>query len=70
MEIGGAELNMGVSKSEDDENELTMTLKIVVYGMDSLETAEAVYHRLRTTLVDIVPQLEQAEIKTNKGPLN
>ena len=70
MEIEGAELNMDVAKSEDGENELTMTLKIVVYGMDSLETAEAVCHRLTATLLDMVPQLEPAEIKTNKGPLN
>ena len=70
MEIGGAEFNMGVAKSEDGKKEVTMALKIVVYGMDSLETAEAVCHRLTTTLLDMDPELELAEIKNNKSALN
>jgi len=46
------------------------TPKIVVYGMEDLETAEAVFERISATLIDMDPELKMAEVKGDKSNLN
>ena len=70
VEIGGAEFTIGVSKSTDNPDDQSLALKIVVYGMDSLETTENVLERLAQTLLDIDPELHLEEIKGEKSDLN
>ena len=69
MQIGGAEFTMGVSRETNDTGNFAMALKIVVFGMDTMETAQAVYERLSTILIDMDPELEIAEVKGDKAYL-
>ncbi len=64
------EFTMGVSKETTDPDNMKMALKIVVYGMDSLETAQIVFERISATLLNLDPHLELAEIKGEKTALN
>jgi hypothetical protein len=70
VEIGGAEFTIGVSNSTDDPDDRSLALKMVIYGMDSLETTENVLERLAQTLLDIDPELQLQEIKGEKSDLN
>ena len=70
VEIGGAEFTIGVSKSTDDPDDQSLALKIVVYGMDSLETTENVLERLFQTLQDIDPELQLQESNKEKSALH
>ena len=47
-----------------------MALKIVVFGMDTMQTSQAVFERLSSTLLEIDPELEIAEAKGDKANLN
>ena len=69
MQIGGAEFTMGVSKN-NTPGDVSTALKIVVYGMEDLETAQAVFERISATLIDMDPELELAEVKGDKSNLN
>ena len=64
------EFTMGVSKETTNPNDMKMALKIVVYGMDSLETAQTVFERISDTLLNLDPHLELAEIKGEKTAIN
>ena len=70
VEIGGAEFTIGVSQNTEDSVDRSLALKVVIYGMDSLETADIVLERMLSTLVDIDPQLEMAELKYDKAAMN
>ena len=70
MEIGGAEFVMGVSKDTTDPDDVTMALKLVVYGMDSMETAQTVFEKLSQTLLSMDSQLELSEIKGDQTHIN
>ena len=70
MIIGGAEFVMGISREPENTGTPTMALKLVIYGMDGLETAQTVFERLSATLLDMDPQLELAEIKGDKYSVN
>ncbi|MDC0190224.1 hypothetical protein OAJ77_03225 [Rhodospirillales bacterium] len=70
VEIGGAEFTIGVSKSTDNPDDQSLALKIVVYGMDSLETTENVLERLFQTLQDIDPELQLQESNKEKSALH
>ena len=70
MEIGGAEFVMGVSKDTNDPHDFTMALKLVVYGMDSMETAQTVFEKLSQTLLSMDSQLELSEIKGDQTHIN
>ena len=69
MQIGGVEFTMGVSKN-NTPGDVSTALKIVVYGMKDLETAQAVFERISATLIDMDPELEMAEVKGDKSNLN
>ena len=69
MQIGGVEFTMGVSKN-NPPGDVSTALKIVVYGMEDLETAQAVFERISATLIDMDPELEMAEVKGDKSNLN
>ena len=69
MQIGGVEFTMGVSKN-NAPGDVSTALKIVVYGMEDLETAQAVFERISATLIDMDPGLEMAEVKGEKSNLN
>ena len=69
MQIGGAEFTMGVARDNAPGN-VSTALKIIVYGMEDLETAQAVFERISATLMDIDPELEIAEVKGDKAKLN
>ena len=69
MQIGGVEFTMGVSKN-NAPGDISTALKIVVYGMEDLETARAVFERISATLIDMDPELEMAEVKGDKSNLN
>ena len=69
MQIGGVEFTMGVTK-HDAPGDVSTALKIVVYGMKDLETAQAVFERISATLIDMDPELEIAEVKGPKSNLN
>ena len=69
MQIGGGEFTMGVTK-HDAPGDVSTALKIVVYGMKDLETAQAVFERISATLIDMDPELEIAEEKGVKSNLN
>ena len=69
MQIGGVEFTMGVSKN-NSPGDASTALKIVVYGMEDLETAQAVFERISATLIDMDPELEMAEVKGDKSNLN
>ena len=69
MQIGGVEFTMGITKHNAPGN-VTTALKIVVYGMGDLETAQAVFERISATLIDMDPELEMAEVKGDKSNLN
>ena len=70
MQIGGAEFTMGVSRETNDTGNYSMALKIVVFGMDTMQTSQAVFERLSSTLLEIDPELEIAEAKGDKANLN
>lgn len=70
MEIGGAEFVMGVSKDTNAPDDFTMALKLVVYGMDSMETAQTVFEKLSQTLLSMDSQLELSEIKGDQTHIN
>ena len=70
MEIGGAEFVMGVSKDTNDPDDFTMALKLEVYGMDSMETAQTVFEKLSQTLLSMDSQLELSEIKGDQTHIN
>ena len=70
MQIGGAEFTMGVSRETNDTGNYSMALKIVVFGMDTMETAHAVFERISATLVDMDPELEIADVEGVKSNLN
>ena len=69
MQIGGVEFTMGVSKN-NAPRDVSTALKIVIYGMEDLETAQAVFERISATLIDMDPELEIAEVKGDKSNLN
>ena len=69
MQIGGVEFTMGVSKNKAP-GDVSTALKIVVYGLEDLETAQAVFERISATLIDMDPELEMAEVKGDKSNLN
>ena len=69
MQIGGVEFTMGVSK-KNAPGDVSTALKIVVYGMEDLETAQAVFERISATLIDMDPELEIAEVKGDKSNLH
>ena len=69
MQIGGVEFTMGVSKN-NAPGDVSTALKIVVYGMEDLETAQAVFERISATLIDMDPELKMAEVKGDKSNLN
>ena len=69
MQIGGVEFTMGVSKN-NSPGDVSTALKIVVYGMEDLETAQAEFERISATLIDMDPELEMAEVKGDKSNLN
>ena len=69
MQIGGVEFTMGVSKN-NAPGDVSTALKIVVYGLEDLETAQAVFERISATLIDMDPELEIAEVKGDKSNLN
>ena len=69
MQIGGVEFTMGVSKN-NSPGDVSTALKIVVYGLEDLETAQAVFERISATLIDMDPELEMAEVKGDKSNLN
>ena len=69
MQIGGVEFTMGVSKN-NAPGDVSTALKIVVYGLENLETAQAVFERISATLIDMDPELEIAEVKGDKSNLN
>ena len=69
MQIGGVEFTMGVTK-HNAPGDVSTALKIVVYGMEDLETAQAVFERISATLIDMDPELEIAEVKGDKSNLN
>ena len=69
MQIGGVEFTMGVSKN-NAPGDVSTALKIVVYGMEDLETAQAVFERISATLIDMDPELEMTEVKGDKSNLN
>ena len=69
MQIGGVEFTMGVSKN-NSPGDVSTALKIVVYGLEDLETAQAVFERISATLIDMDPELEIAEVKGDKSNLN
>jgi len=69
MQIGGVEFTMGVSKN-NAPGDVSTALKIVVYGTEDLETAQAVFERISATLIDMDPELEIAEVKGDKSNLN
>ena len=69
MQIGGVEFTMGVSKN-NAPGDVSTALKIVVYGLEDLETAQAVFERISATLIDMDPELELAEVKGDKSNLN
>ena len=70
MEIGGGEFVMGVSKKTENPDDFSMALKMVVYGMDSLETAQSVFEKLSETLLALDPQLQIAENEGEDQVLN
>ena len=70
MQIGGAEFTMGVSRETNDTGNYSMALKIVVFGMDTMQTSQAVFERLSSTLLEFDPELEIAEAKGDKANLN
>ena len=70
MQIGGAEFTMGVSRETNDTGNYSIALKIVVFGMDTMQTSQAVFERLSSTLLEIDPELEVAEAKGDKANLN
>jgi len=70
MQIGGAEFTMGVSRETNDTGNYSIALKIVVFGMDTMQTSQAVFERLSSTLLEIDPELEIAEAKGDKANLN
>ena len=69
MQIGGVEFTMGVTKN-NAPGDVSTALKIVVYGMEDLETAQAVFERISAALIDMDPGLEMAEVKGDKSNLN
>ena len=69
MQIGGVEFTMGVTKN-NSPGDVSTALKIVVYGLEDLETAQAVFERISATLIDMDPELEIAEVKGDKSNLN
>ena len=69
MQIGGVEFTMGVFKN-NAPGDVSTALKIVVYGLEDLETAQAVFERISATLIDMDPELEIAEVKGDKSNLN
>ena len=69
MQIGGVEFTMGVSKN-NAPGDVSTALKIVVYGLEDLETAQAVFERISATLIDMDPELEMTEVKGDKSNLN
>ena len=70
MEIGGAEFVLGVSKKTEDPDDISMALKMVVYGMDSLETAQSVFEKMTETLLALDPQLQIVENRGEGQVLN
>ena len=70
MRIEGAEFVLGVSKETDDLDDYAMALKLVVFGMDSMETANIVFERLSEALLALDPQLELSEVKGDKSHIN
>ena len=67
MQIGGVEFTMGVTK-HDAPGDVSTALKIVVYGMKDLETAQAVFERISATLIDMDPDigLSRAKARSTK----
>ena len=55
MVIGGAELTVGISKDTEDPDDFSMALKIVIFGMDGLETTEIVSKSIMDTLRTLDP---------------
>ena len=69
MEIGGAEFTRGFSKGVEDQEQHKVAMKIFVFGMDNMETAEAVYERISATLVDMDPEFALATHQRKQHPL-
>ena len=70
MEIGGAEFIMGFSNEVEDDETPKVALKVVVFGMDDMETAQAVYERISATLVNMDPKLELSAITGDNSAIN
>jgi len=70
MQIGGAEFTMGFAKEAEDCEDPKVALKVVVFGMDNIETAQSVYSKIAAVLRDMDPELELAEIRSDKSTLN
>lgn len=70
MVIGGAEFTIGVSKETTDPDDFSLALKIVVFGMDTMETTEMVGHELTKALLKLDPELEIKEHEYDKSDLH
>ena len=70
MEIGGAEFIMGFSNEVEDDETPKVALKVVVFGMDDMETAQAVYERISATLVNMDPNLELSANTGDNSAIN
>ena len=70
MYIGGAEFTIGLSKEKNEIDDDSIALKIIVYGMDNMETANEVFEVLSQTLVNLDPELVLAELKGDKSHIN
>jgi hypothetical protein len=67
MEIGGAELTIGISKDTQDPDDFSMALKVVVFGMDGLETTEIISKAIMDTLLTLDPELEIKEVDNGQS---
>ena len=70
MVIGGAELTVGISKDTEDPDDFSMALKIVIFGMDGLETTEIVSKSIMDTLRTLDPELEIKEVESGQSDLH
>jgi hypothetical protein len=67
MVIGGAELTVGISKDTQDPDDFSMALKVVVFGMDGLETTEIISKAIMDTLLTLDPELEIKEVDNGQS---
>lgn len=70
MVIGGAEFTIGVSKETTDPDDFSLALKIVVFGIDTMETAEIIGQELTKTLLKLEPELEIKDHEHDKSDLH